>query len=69
MHAGSRTTGPLMDRTTIEEKMAELQSLLVQYRSSLGGLEKDLLAVISEYHAALKEERLRELKKDLTPGS
>jgi len=55
-----------MDKVEIGRKAAELNAILVKYKSDLGMLEKELLKAIDEYHTALKEERLRELKASIT---
>lgn len=54
-----------MDKQAIQQKAADLEALLVRYRGELGTLEKELLAAIADYHAALKEEKLRELKESM----
>jgi hypothetical protein len=54
-----------MDRQEIQQKVDKLNATLVQYRSDLGTLEKELLKAIDDYHAALKEEKLKMLKQEM----
>jgi len=58
-----------MDKSEIQEKADELRTILVKYKSDLGTLEKELLKAIAEYHDALKDEKLKELRADIQKGN
>ncbi len=47
----------------IQEKIEALEALLTRYDRNLGEFEQELFAAIRAYSAALKEERLKELKE------
>ncbi len=54
-----------MDKQEIQRKAGELQAILVQYKSGLSVLEKELLKAISDYQDALKEEKLKEIRGNI----
>ena len=54
-----------MDKQEIQRKAQELQAVLIKYRSDLSVLEQELLKAIADYHAALKEEKLKEIKASM----
>jgi len=54
-----------MDQPEIERKASELAAILAKYKSDLGALEKELLAAITEYHEALRQEKLKEIKESI----
>lgn len=54
-----------MDKEKIQRKARELKAILVKYKSDLRPLEKELLQVIADYHLALKEEKLKQLKASM----
>ena len=55
-----------MDGQEIKKKVAELQSIMSQYKHELGSLEKELYRAISDYQNALEEEKLKEIRASLT---
>ena len=54
-----------MDKQEIQRKVDELKVILVEYKNNLGTLEKELLKVVADYHDALKEEKLKEIKTSM----
>lgn len=54
-----------MSQTDIEIKAAELEEVLTKYKSDLGSLEKELLAVVAEYKKALEAEKIKKIKASL----
>ncbi len=54
-----------MDGKEIQQKVAELQSIMSQYKHELGSLEKELYRAISDYQKALEEEKLKEIRQGL----
>lgn len=49
----------------IRQKIKELEIIMSQYKNDLGGLENELLQVISDYQKALKDEKIKEIKQSL----
>jgi oligoendopeptidase F len=54
-----------MDKDEIQKKIAELESIMAQYKNELSVFEKEIFKVISEYQNALKEEKIKEIKQNL----
>ena len=54
-----------MGSQEIQQKVAELQSIMAQYKHGLGSLEKELYRAISDYQKALEEEKLKEIRSSL----
>ena len=54
-----------MDKQEIGRRATALNTILVQYESDLGALEKELLKAVEDYHEALKQEKLKELKESI----
>ena len=55
-----------MDNQQIQQKVAELKSIMAQYKLGLGSLERELYRAISEYQKALEQEKLKELRQNLS---
>ena len=55
-----------MDQQVILQKAEELNAILTKYKSDLGVLEKELLVAVGEYHEALKQEKLKEIKASIS---
>jgi hypothetical protein len=55
-----------MTSQDIQQKVAELRSIMSQYKHELGGLEKELYRAISDYQKALEEEKLKEIRDSLS---
>ncbi len=54
-----------MNSQEIQQKIAELQSIMSQYKHRLGRLEKELYQAILDYQQALEEEKLKEIRSSL----
>jgi len=54
-----------MDQSEIPQKVAELQSIMFQYKHELSRLEKELYRAISDYQKTLEEEKLEEIRSSL----
>lgn len=54
-----------MSDPKIQQKVKELESIMLQYKQELGVLDKELFQAISDYQKALDEERLKEIKQSL----
>jgi hypothetical protein len=54
-----------MDKEEIRTKTEELRTILAEYRSNLEPLEKELLEAVQRYQDALKEEKLKEIRKSI----
>jgi len=55
-----------MNSQEIQQKAKELQFIMSQYKHDLGAIEKELYRAISDYQKALEEEKLKELRSNLT---
>jgi DNA gyrase/topoisomerase IV subunit A len=54
-----------MDKQEIQQKAAELQKIMADYKSDLGSLEQELRKAVEMYLAALREAKLNEIKKGI----
>ncbi|KKT06837.1 MAG: hypothetical protein UV78_C0008G0008 [Parcubacteria group bacterium GW2011_GWA2_43_17] len=55
-----------MDEAEIIKKVEELKSILSKHKNKLGSLEKKLYQAISDYQKTLDEERLKDIRKQLS---
>lgn len=55
-----------MDSQEIAKKVTQLQSIMSRYKHDLGILKKELNQAISEYQKALEEEKLKEIRQNLS---
>jgi hypothetical protein len=55
-----------MNTEEIKQKASELEVILIKYRSDLSVLERELLRAVNAYHAALREEKLKMLKQEMS---
>jgi len=54
-----------MDKEEIRAKTEAFRTILTEYGSNLEPLEKELLEVIQRYQDALREEKLKEIRKSI----
>jgi hypothetical protein len=54
-----------MDKQEIQRKAGELRAILAKYKNDLAPLEGELFSAIEDYHLALKEERLKDLRASM----
>ena len=54
-----------MNSQEIQQKIAELEAIMSKYRLTLSRFEKELSSAILDYHRALEEEKLKEIKARL----
>lgn len=54
-----------MDNLEIKRRATALNSILIKYETDLGVLEKELLKAVEDYHEALKQEKLKELRESI----
>lgn len=54
-----------MNKQEIQKKVAELKTIMSQYKKEFDILEKELYYAISDYQKALEEEKIKEIKDKL----
>ena len=54
-----------MDKDEIQQKTAELQQIILEYKNELGVAERELSQAILNYQKALEDEKISEIKKSL----
>jgi hypothetical protein len=50
----------------IKQKAKELETIMAEYKGTLSNLEKELFQALSDYQKALDQEKIKELKEQLT---